>query len=90
MEVTRAEWSSLIESVQKLSILQPLSVQEMERLNAQVEELRVRVEKIDKDISGDIKVLKIKAGMWGLIGGAIPVLITIAIALVVYFIRTRP
>jgi len=30
----------------------------------------------------DIAVLKFKAGVWGIIGGAIPVLITIAIYLI--------
>jgi len=54
---------------------QEFVLRELNRLNNNVEKLE---EKIDI-ISTDIAVLKIKAGLWGLIGGALPILIALAI-----------
>jgi hypothetical protein len=48
------------------------------KLNDRISDLRV-----------DIATLKVKAGIWGLIGGVIPVLITLGVYVAVELIRRR-
>lgn len=48
---------------------------ELERLNACYEKLDERIQTMHTDIV----TLKIKAGVWGLVGGIIPVLVVIGI-----------
>jgi hypothetical protein len=50
-------------------------LEELGRLNNNIEKLETTINSISKDTA----VLKVKAGMWGLIGGAIPVLIALGI-----------
>ena len=57
-----------------------LILSELKTLNTEVTSMRKEQTNIREDIAG----LKVKAGVWGLIGGMIPVLLT----LVVYFIKT--
>lgn len=55
---------------------------ELERLDACYH----NIQKQNETLLTEIAVLKIKSGFWGIIGGAIPSLVTIAIALLIYFI----
>lgn len=50
-------------------------LEELKRLNKCYETLQHDVGKI----KGEVEGLKVKAGVWGVIGGGIPILITIAI-----------
>lgn len=52
-------------------------LKELERLNVHYEALRGEVGKIHTEIA----TLKVKAGMWGAVGAAVPVLIMLAIQL---------
>lgn len=52
-------------------------LKELERLNANYETLRKEISKIYPEIA----TLKTKAGLWGAIGAAIPVLLMLAIQL---------
>ena len=52
-------------------------LKELERLNANYETLREEVGKIHTEIA----TLKVKAGMWGAVGAAIPVLALLLIQL---------
>lgn len=52
-------------------------LKELERLNAHYEALRKEVGKIHTEVA----TLKVKAGLWGAIGAAIPVLLMLAIQL---------
>lgn len=61
-------------------------LKELERLNdcyiAVDNSLDNKIEKVNKSINGlrvDIARLKVKSGIWGAIGAAIPILITLAI-----------
>ena len=47
---------------------------ELQRLNHSVDEVKQEVQKI----SIDLAKLKIKSGIWGLLGGAIPIAIMLA------------
>jgi len=55
-----------------------LILQELERLARQVQELNIKIDNFRASDIADIKVeiamLKVKAGVWGAIGAAIPVL----------------
>lgn len=48
-------------------------LKELERLNSCYKDLDAKV----GNIAVDIAMLKVKAGLWGLIGGAIPVLLMV-------------
>jgi len=48
---------------------------ELERLNSCYEKLDLRIQ----EMHTDIVTLKIKAGIWGLVGGIIPVLVLLGI-----------
>ena len=52
-------------------------LKELERLNAHYEALRKEVGKIHTEIA----TLKVKAGLWGAMGAAIPVLLMLAVQL---------
>ena len=52
-------------------------LKELERLNSVLETQTIELNKIGQDIVS----LKLKAGVWGLIGAAIPVAIGLAISL---------
>jgi hypothetical protein len=69
------EWNELVKNVQKLNSMQPLILHEIERLNAKVEDLQKKV----NGICVSVAKLDVKAGFWGLVGGAIPVLIILAV-----------
>lgn len=56
---------------------QEFVLRELKRLNQNVEKLE---EKLDC-ISRDTAVLKVKAGLWGLLGGAIPIVIALGLYL---------
>jgi hypothetical protein len=49
---------------------------ELERLNACSRDMNEKLTKIQVDIG----MLKVKAGMWGVIGGCIPVIVMLAIS----------
>ena len=51
---------------------------ELERLNDNITKIFERIEKTNLDI----QALKIKAGVWGFIAGAMPVMITIGLKLI--------
>lgn len=55
---------------------------ELERLDDNIKELTVAVNSLVTEVA----MLKVKAGIWGAIGGAIPV----AVGLLVYYLRTKP
>jgi hypothetical protein len=55
-------------------------LRELERLNDCYDDLKTDV----SNVRIEIAMLKIKAGVWGLIGGAIPVLITV----ILYLLQT--
>ncbi len=57
---------------------QRLVLSELGRLNDNMEER----DKVIQGIQVQLATLQVKAGVWGLIGGAIPVVITIAIYLI--------
>lgn len=57
-----------------------LILSELKTLNTEVTSMREEQVKIREDIA----TLKVKSGIWGLAGGLIPVLITLA----VYFFKT--
>ena len=67
MEISREEWTEVVKNVQKLNSMQPLILHEMEK----IEDLRVKINKICIDVAK----LNVKAGVWGIIGGAIPVIV---------------
>ena len=52
-------------------------LKELERLNANYETLRKEVSKVHTEIA----TLKVKAGMWGAVGAAIPVMVLLLIQL---------
>jgi len=60
-------------------------LKEMKRLNTQIESLDNKVTSIkDQQISQlkiEIAMLKVKSGVWGLIGGLIPIVIVVALEL---------
>jgi len=55
---------------------------ELKRTNTQIEDLDKKIEKLKDDQISKLKVeiamLKVKAGIWGVMGGAIPVLVLLA------------
>ncbi len=55
---------------------------EFERLNNCIEDLRKDVQ----NLSIDIAKLKIKAGVWGILGGAIPVVIMIGAWIIIQLV----
>lgn len=57
---------------------------EMERLNGCIEGINLRLRQYDIDMT----VLKVKAGVWGVLGGLIPVLVTISIMFLSGHIKT--
>jgi len=56
-------------------------LKELERLNECYETLDQKMDKLSKEVA----MLKVKSGVWGLIGGAIPV----AVALAIWILRTK-
>lgn len=52
-----------------------LNKEERDWIQCHFDKLNERITKVRIDIAG----LKVKSGIWGLIGGAIPILITISI-----------
>jgi len=58
-----------------------LIIFELKRLNAVV----IALDKLQRRLAGEILVLKVKAGIWGLIGSSIPILL----ALAVYFLQKK-
>jgi len=54
-------------------------LRELERLDSNIDKINVRLIGIEKNIAG----LKIKARMWGALGGAVPV----ALAILVYIVK---
>ena len=67
MEISKDEWTELVKNVQQLNSMQPLILHEMEK----IEDLRVKITKLCIDTAK----LNVKAGVWGIIGGAIPVIV---------------
>ena len=57
-------------------------LKELERLNA----CMVHIDDDLRKLSIDIAMLKVKAGVWGVIGGSIPAIVT----LVYLFLRSKP
>ena len=58
-----------------------------------LEQYDKRLENIEKcqiEIKGDIRELKVKAGIWGLVGGCIPTAAAILIGVVIWIIRMKP
>ena len=64
--------------------MRALIVSELERLNTCYDTLTAQ----NISILIEIAVLKVKAGLWGLIGGAIPVVGAILTALAIWMIRS--
>jgi hypothetical protein len=58
---------------------------ELERLNTQQEEMGEQVTELRIQLSKLDVAFKIKSGIWGLIGGAIPV----ALALIIWLVRSQ-
>jgi hypothetical protein len=56
-----------------------LTQKERDWVDCHFNKLNDRITEVRVDIAG----LKVKAGVWGLIGGAIPVIVTIAIYLII-------
>ena len=54
---------------------QEFVLRELKRLNNNIEKMETKLDCISKDTA----VLKVKAGLWGLIGGAIPVVVGLAL-----------
>jgi len=52
-----------------------------------IDDIDGKVDKIFITLAELKTELKLKSGVWGFIGGAIPVLITLAIALVIHFVK---
>lgn len=52
---------------------QEFVLRELKRLNNNIEKIEDKLDNISKDTV----VLKVKAGLWGLLGGAIPILIAL-------------
>ena len=50
-------------------------LKELERLNETLERLEALLNKTREDVA----VLKVKAGVWGLLGGAVPATVTLVI-----------
>lgn len=46
----------------------------------EVKEVRAELERVNRQLSVKIGQLQIKSGVWGLVGGLVPVLIAVAIA----------
>lgn len=57
---------------------QRLVLSELERLNDNMEER----DKVTQKMQVDIAMLQVKAGVWGLIGGVIPVIVLIVVHLI--------
>ncbi|MBC8490464.1 MAG: hypothetical protein H8D45_30995 [Bacteroidetes bacterium] len=49
-------------------------IRDLKRLSENIKEINNKLD----DISKDTAMLKVKAGMWGMIGGALPVIIALA------------
>lgn len=49
-------------------------IRDLKRLSENIKEIDNKLD----DISKDTAMLKVKAGMWGMIGGALPVIIALA------------
>lgn len=58
---------------------------ELKACQADIDALAVRVQEIETALA----TLRVKAGIWGAVAGAIPILITLVIALVVYLITKQ-
>lgn len=56
---------------------------ELERLGSAYEGLRGEIQKIHVEIAQ----LKVKSGMWGVLGGLIPVVIALGIGIALYFAK---
>lgn len=61
-----------------------LVIQQLEHLNAKVDELDKDLAKLDKDVCREIALLKQKAGLWGAIAAF---LMTAAVQLALKFIK---
>lgn len=62
-------------------------IEELKRLNICMVDLEKKVTRIELNLSKDIVALKIKSGIWGAIGGLVPVCAAIIIAVVVMFVK---
>lgn len=61
---------------------QKLVLAELERHSKQLEALNSQLNKQMSDLQVEIATLKVKSGVWGLLGGLIPVLVFVVIELV--------
>jgi len=60
---------------------------ELQRLNVCYSSLNKRVEDLSTTSKVDIAILKIKSGIWGAIGGLVPICTAIIIAVIVYLVE---
>ncbi len=79
----------LTQSVQKLSSMQPLILHELERISDCYDELHRQIDGIDKTVTADIRGLNTKATVWGLIGGALPAVAAVTLAVLFFFLRSK-
>lgn len=63
-----------------------LVLAELERHSQWLEALDLRFEERVKETTKEISELRVKAGLWGVLGGAIPLTIVIILELLRYFI----
>lgn len=54
-------------------------LKELERLNEEVTKLRDGTQKRMMRISNEVAALKVKSGIWGALGGLIPIVVILAI-----------
>lgn len=60
---------------------QKLVLAELERHSKQLEQINSQMHKQMSDLQVEIATLKVKSGVWGLMGGLIPVLVLVVLEL---------
>ena len=71
------EWGKFV--LKELERLNKVISDLMNAYNQELKGIRADISKMEVNNSKDITALKVKSGVWGLIGGLIPVLITVAL-----------
>lgn len=62
-------------------------LRELERQSEVDEEVRRELRAFKEQVIADLAVLKVKAGLWGLIGGMLPAIATLIIIILEFFIK---
>ena len=82
------EWSRHV--LAELERLDALHTNNVNALYGRIDEYQRRHSRDLTDIKVEIAALKVKAGVWGLIGGLIPIIITLGIMFIEFGLKHRP